>query len=384
MSWPRQVPSSTAGAHSSGRLPGWSRNRWAEERRRGLTIDLGFAWTVLLSGREVAELLGLDYEHFTLAGMFPVAYTKGTDFKLAQRASVTEVLQLERHDVERLLPRGRVEVMLLGRRGPGGRDVSREGPMRPGQLRVGHERSSDRPAAAPIRERSPHAERSDRHRCRPCGRSGGPEWSGRGPSTPCASSTTPAPPSSGHRPSHRRRAAHPRATCELSVPQRPSPRGLARRGLTRRLLLRHDSIVASKVRSLYRTQGDSNAALSPTMVRTFQAVLNPRPGIEVRSPARGWTSSRSSSSAASVSWLRRSRPHRGCAGPHRGCAGRRGLGPRRADQALRRGPPGVRAGVRVLGGPGAGRRSYPGRDPAHRRPRQVVHLDAQRAGHRDG
>lgn len=59
-------------------------------RARGL----GSTWTTLLlwKEREVAELLGLDYEHYTLAGMFPVAYTKGTDFKPAQRASVTEVL----------------------------------------------------------------------------------------------------------------------------------------------------------------------------------------------------------------------------------------------------------------------------------------------------
>lgn len=59
-------------------------------RARGL----GSTWTTLLlwKEREVADLLGLDYEHYTLAGMFPVAYTKGTDFKPAQRASVTEVL----------------------------------------------------------------------------------------------------------------------------------------------------------------------------------------------------------------------------------------------------------------------------------------------------
>ena len=35
-------------------LTGMEPDRWAEERRRGLTIDLGFAWTTLPSGREVA------------------------------------------------------------------------------------------------------------------------------------------------------------------------------------------------------------------------------------------------------------------------------------------------------------------------------------------
>ena len=35
-------------------LTGMEPDRWEEERRRGLTIDLGFAWTTLASGREVA------------------------------------------------------------------------------------------------------------------------------------------------------------------------------------------------------------------------------------------------------------------------------------------------------------------------------------------
>ncbi len=35
-------------------LTGMEPDRWAEERRRGLTIDLGFVWTTLPSGREVA------------------------------------------------------------------------------------------------------------------------------------------------------------------------------------------------------------------------------------------------------------------------------------------------------------------------------------------
>ena len=35
-------------------LTGMEPDRWDEERRRGLTIDLGFAWTTLPSGREVA------------------------------------------------------------------------------------------------------------------------------------------------------------------------------------------------------------------------------------------------------------------------------------------------------------------------------------------
>ncbi|MCB9374206.1 MAG: 50S ribosome-binding GTPase, partial [Microthrixaceae bacterium] len=36
------------------RLTGTDPDRWAEERERGLTLDLGFAWTLLPSGRTVA------------------------------------------------------------------------------------------------------------------------------------------------------------------------------------------------------------------------------------------------------------------------------------------------------------------------------------------
>ena len=35
-------------------LTGMEPDRWAEERRRGLTIDLGFAWTELPGGERVA------------------------------------------------------------------------------------------------------------------------------------------------------------------------------------------------------------------------------------------------------------------------------------------------------------------------------------------
>ena len=52
-------------------------------RARGL----GSAWTTLHlpKEREVAELLGIPYESVTQAGLFPIAYTKGTDFKVASR-----------------------------------------------------------------------------------------------------------------------------------------------------------------------------------------------------------------------------------------------------------------------------------------------------------
>ena len=52
-------------------------------RERGL----GSAWTTLHlpNEREVAELLGIPYDTVTQGGLFPIAYTKGTDFKLAKR-----------------------------------------------------------------------------------------------------------------------------------------------------------------------------------------------------------------------------------------------------------------------------------------------------------
>lgn len=56
-------------------LTGIDTDRWAEEKRRGLTIDLGFAWTALPSGREVSFVDVPGHERFlgnTLAGLGPV------------------------------------------------------------------------------------------------------------------------------------------------------------------------------------------------------------------------------------------------------------------------------------------------------------------------
>jgi nitroreductase len=54
-------------------------------RSRGL----GSCWTTLhLLGegeRKVAEILGIPYDKFSQGGLFPIAYTKGTDFKPAKR-----------------------------------------------------------------------------------------------------------------------------------------------------------------------------------------------------------------------------------------------------------------------------------------------------------
>ncbi|HEU5160511.1 MAG TPA: SelB C-terminal domain-containing protein [Streptosporangiaceae bacterium] len=55
-------------------LTGMEPDRWAEERRRGLTIDLGFAWTTLPSGRRLAFVDVPGHERFItnmLAGAGP-------------------------------------------------------------------------------------------------------------------------------------------------------------------------------------------------------------------------------------------------------------------------------------------------------------------------
>jgi nitroreductase len=54
-------------------------------RSRGL----GTCWTTLhlIGGGEekVAEILGIPYEQYSQGGLFPIAYTKGTNFKPAKR-----------------------------------------------------------------------------------------------------------------------------------------------------------------------------------------------------------------------------------------------------------------------------------------------------------
>ncbi|MDQ1723992.1 MAG: selenocysteine-specific elongation factor, partial [Frankiaceae bacterium] len=56
-------------------LTGMEPDRWAEERRRGMTIDLGFAWTTLETGRTVAFVDVPGHQRFIpnmLAGVGPV------------------------------------------------------------------------------------------------------------------------------------------------------------------------------------------------------------------------------------------------------------------------------------------------------------------------
>ena len=65
-------------------------------RARGL----GSCWTTGHLHREaqMGELLGIPKERFTQVGLFPVAYTRGTEFQPAWRRPTSEVLRWNRFD----------------------------------------------------------------------------------------------------------------------------------------------------------------------------------------------------------------------------------------------------------------------------------------------
>jgi nitroreductase len=62
-------------------------------RARGL----GTAWTTfhLAHEQECAEILGIPYERYTQAGLTPIAYTRGTDFRPAPRIPLESVVHFE-------------------------------------------------------------------------------------------------------------------------------------------------------------------------------------------------------------------------------------------------------------------------------------------------
>ncbi|GAB3446623.1 selenocysteine-specific translation elongation factor [Phycicoccus ginsengisoli] len=85
-------------------LTGIEPDRWAEEHRRGLTIDLGYAWTTLPSGREVAFVDVPGHERFIgnmLAGLGPapavvfvVAADEGWRTQSAEHLAAVDALGL--------------------------------------------------------------------------------------------------------------------------------------------------------------------------------------------------------------------------------------------------------------------------------------------------
>ncbi|MCB0948736.1 MAG: nitroreductase family protein [Mycobacterium sp.] len=81
-------PDDTPSGHSAGFWGSLLPAAWSfmlALRSRGL----GSAWTTLhLLGdgeRQAAELLGIPFDEYSQAGLFPIAYTKGTDFRRAKR-----------------------------------------------------------------------------------------------------------------------------------------------------------------------------------------------------------------------------------------------------------------------------------------------------------
>ncbi|MEA2477855.1 MAG: selenocysteine-specific elongation factor [Actinomycetota bacterium] len=87
------------------RLTGIDPDRFAEEKRRGLTIDLGFAWLTLPSGEEVGLVDVPGHERFIknmLAGaggvsvcLFVVAANEGWKPQSAEHLSIVDVLGIE-------------------------------------------------------------------------------------------------------------------------------------------------------------------------------------------------------------------------------------------------------------------------------------------------
>ena len=87
-------------------LTGMEPDRWAEEKRRGLTIDLGFAWADLPSGKNVAFVDVPGHERFLgnmLAGLGPapvvcfvVAADEGWQAQSSDHRDAIEALGIER------------------------------------------------------------------------------------------------------------------------------------------------------------------------------------------------------------------------------------------------------------------------------------------------
>ena len=113
------------------RLTGIDPDRLAEEKRRGLTIDLGFAWTTLPSGREVGFVDVPGHERFIrnmLAGvgpvrlvLFVVAADEGWKPQSEEHLQIVDVLgahgaivALTKRDLQVAHPVSRVAVNLAG------------------------------------------------------------------------------------------------------------------------------------------------------------------------------------------------------------------------------------------------------------------------------
>ncbi len=87
--WTRPANEGSQAAYWGSILPAaWSFMLAARER------GLGTSWTTmhLQHEEEAADILGIPYARCAQAGLFPVAYTKGTDFKPGPRRSLDEIV----------------------------------------------------------------------------------------------------------------------------------------------------------------------------------------------------------------------------------------------------------------------------------------------------
>jgi len=88
LQWGRPAGENQAGYWGSLLPAAWSFCLAARSR------GLGTAWTTmhLAHEQEAAELLGIPYDRCTQGGLFPVAYTKGTDFKPGPRKDLSDLV----------------------------------------------------------------------------------------------------------------------------------------------------------------------------------------------------------------------------------------------------------------------------------------------------
>ena len=94
-----------AGAHADRTSVFWQSSRWGSViptlwslmltlRSRGL----GSAWTTLtlFKEQEMAELLGIPFDEWMQVGLFPIAYTTGTEFAVTPREPAANFLRWNR------------------------------------------------------------------------------------------------------------------------------------------------------------------------------------------------------------------------------------------------------------------------------------------------
>ncbi|HEV3290667.1 MAG TPA: GTP-binding protein, partial [Streptosporangiaceae bacterium] len=140
-------------------LTGMEPDRWAEERRRGLTIDLGFAWMTLPGGDRVAFVDVPGHERFVpnmLAGVGPapavllvVAADGGWMPQSAEHLAAIDAVGI-RH--------GLLAVTRCDLADPGGPQGWGEQQFLASAHRPGRQRAGDDGAAAPDAERPVHPE----------------------------------------------------------------------------------------------------------------------------------------------------------------------------------------------------------------------------------